>query len=81
MNSWRSIPFHPFSNQGEAFGECQRAACPMFFGAVAVRERGGIVTSSALRASSPKGEDSSPGGLCEKRLLTDINGKCKEPPL
>ena len=34
--------------------------------------REGIVTSSALRASSPLGEDSSRGVLCAKGLLADI---------
>jgi hypothetical protein len=30
------------------------------------------VTSSVLRTSSPKGEDSAPGVLCAKGLLADI---------
>src|SRR5215216_4217259 len=37
---------------------------PVFVRAVTVRERGGAVTSSALRASSPKGEDSALEFLC-----------------
>ena len=37
-----------------------------------VRERGGIVTSSALRASSPKGEDSAARVPCAKGLLAAI---------
>ncbi len=36
-----------------------------------VRERGGVVTSSALRASSPNGEDSALGILCAKGLSAD----------
>jgi hypothetical protein len=39
-----------------------------------IRERGGVVTSSALRASSPKGEDSALGVVCTKGLRNDI--KC-----
>jgi hypothetical protein len=37
-----------------------------------VRERGGVVTSSALWASSPKGEDSALGVLCTTVLRTDL---------
>ena len=50
----------------------QRAACPVLFRAVTVREWGGAVTSSALRASSPKGEDSALGVLYAKGLLADM---------
>ena len=41
----------PGNKQGWFEYDCegQRAACPVFFGAVAVRERGGVVPCAALR--------------------------------
>jgi hypothetical protein len=43
--------------------------------------RDGVVNSSALRASSPKGEDSALGVFCTKALLADIKRLVQKPPL